>query len=175
MQPAVFFDRDGTLMEEVNYCGDPAKVRVIPGAAEALARLKQRGFANIIITNQSGIGRGMITREQFEAVQAALLSLLGEQTIDATYFCPDTPETATPRRKPSPEMVFEAQRDHDLDLTKSFFVGDRASDVECGHNAGVRTILVRTGYGSETTDCTPDFTSENVVAAVDLILKESNA
>ena len=174
MQPAVFFDRDGTLMEEVNYCKDPAKVRVCPGTREALARLKQRGFANIIVTNQSGIGRGMITNAQFAAVQAALLRALGEEHIDATYVCPDTPEEKSLRRKPSPEMVFEAARDHGLDLAKSFFIGDKASDIECGRNAGARTILVQTGYGAGENKCAPDFTAKDVAQAAEMILRRAD-
>ena len=170
-QPAVFFDRDGTLMEEVHYCKDPAKVRVFPGTREALVRLKQRGFANVIITNQSGIGRGMITNEQFAAVQAALLRALGEENIDATYVCPDKPEDKSLRRKPSPEMVFEAARDYGLDLAKSFFIGDKASDIECGRNAGTRTILVQTGYGASETNCTADFAAKDVLEAVETILR----
>src|SRR5580704_12864881 len=86
---AVFFDRDGTLMEETHYYGDPAKVRVYPGVPGALRALKQAGFLNLIVSNQSGIGRGLITEAQYHAVQKELLRQLGEESIDASYFCSD--------------------------------------------------------------------------------------
>lgn len=170
LHPAVFFDRDGTLMHEVHYCDDPAKVATIPGAAEALFRLKERGYRIIIVTNQSGIGRGYFTAGQFEAVQAELLRQLGPSLVDATYYCPDHPDQVSARRKPSPAMLYEAKKDHALDLKNSFFIGDAASDIECGKNAGVRTILVETGYGQRDQHCSPDFRASDVVGAVGIIL-----
>jgi D-glycero-D-manno-heptose 1,7-bisphosphate phosphatase len=168
-QPAVFLDRDGTLMEEVEYCNDPQKVRLFPGVREALAKLKAAGYKNVIITNQSGIARGLIAPEQYEAVHAMLLNLLGDGNIEAAYFCPDFSE----RRKPSPAMVHEAARDLDLDLARSFFIGDKSSDIECGRNAGVRTILVQTGYGKAQANCEPDFIAQNFAAAADHILEQA--
>jgi D-glycero-D-manno-heptose 1,7-bisphosphate phosphatase len=170
LHPAVFFDRDGTLMHEVHYCDDPAKVAAIPGAADALRRLKARGYRIIIITNQSGIGRGYFTVAQFEAVQAELLRQLGPGLVDATYFCPDHPDQESTRRKPAPGMIFEAEKEHALDLKNSFFIGDAASDIQCGKNAGVRTILVGTGYGQRDAGCAPDFKAADVVEAVGIIL-----
>ena len=172
LRPAVFFDRDGTLMREVHYCDAPAKVAAIPGATEALVRLKARGFFIIIITNQSGIGRGFFTVEQFEAVQAELLRQLGAGRVDAVYFCPDVPGVESLRRKPAPGMVLEAAAEHGLDLGRSFFVGDSAADIGCGRNAGVRTVLVATGYGERDAGCEPDFKAANVAEAVDLILRQ---
>lgn len=169
--PAIFLDRDGTLMEDVDYCNDPERVRLFPGVREALARLRAAGYRNVIITNQSGLTRGRITPEQYEAVHAALLALLEDGCIDATYFCPDFSE----RRKPSPAMVFEAQRDLDLDLSRSFFIGDKASDIECGANAGTRTILVQTGYGSAQIRCEPDFVAKDLAAAAEFILGNARA
>lgn len=148
MRPAVFLDRDGTLMEEVDYCRDPEKVRLLPGVIEGLNRLKAAGYALVIVTNQSGIGRGRITPAEYEAVHARLIELLGSGLIDATYFCPDHPDTASERRKPGAGMVLEAARDLDLNLERSWLIGDKRSDVECAQNAGVRAILVQTGYGA---------------------------
>jgi D-glycero-D-manno-heptose 1,7-bisphosphate phosphatase len=170
---AVFFDRDGTLMEEVNYCKDPKDVALIPGAAEALTRLKKKGFKNVIITNQSGIGRGWVTLEQFGQVQAALLERLGEGNVDATYFCPDRPDQESTRRKPLPGMVLEAAEEHGIDLGRSFFVGDTASDIGCGRNAGVHTVLVRTGHGMKQGDCGADHAADSVGEAVEYILRIS--
>lgn len=172
LRPAVFFDRDGTLMQEVHYCSDPAKVAALPGAGEALARLRARGFLRVIITNQSGIGRGYFTEAQFQDVQRELLRQLGGDAIDATYFCPDHPETPSPRRKPSPGMVHEAAADLGIDLARSFFVGDMATDIACGHNAGLRTVQVATGYGARDADCQPTFRARDVVQAIDWILKQ---
>ncbi len=148
MTPAVFLDRDGTLMEEVHYCRDPEKVRLLPGVREGLACLKFAGYRLVIITNQSGIGRGLITPAEYAAVHARLLALLGPGLIDATYFCPEAPDQPTNRRKPAPGMLLEAARDLDLDLTNSWLIGDKTKDVECAQNAGARPILVQTGYGA---------------------------
>lgn len=168
---AVFLDRDGTLIEDVDYCNDPSRVHLYPNVSEALARLKNGGWLNIIITNQSGIARGKITPAQYESVHAALLEKIGPRKIDATYFCPDFSD----RRKPSPQMVFEAARDFDLDLARSFFIGDKAIDIECGRHAGTRTILVETGYGAAQTECTPDFRAKDLAAAADTILDNARA
>ena len=167
---AVFFDRDGTLMEEVHYCGDPTKVVVFPGVPEALRKLKGAGFRTIVITNQSGIGRGLITKAQYQVVEAEFLSQIGEGLLDATYFCPDVPSIPSTRRKPEPGMVWEAAVDFDIDLAGSYFVGDKSIDIECGRRAGAHTILVRTGYGAEQV-CQPDFTADDVVQAVHLVLE----
>ena len=166
---AVFFDRDGTLMEETHYCNDPAKVRVFPGVPEALARLKRASFGVFVISNQSGIGRGLITEDQYRAVQAEFLRQTGADRIDGTYYCPDLPDAGSKRRKPEPGMVLEAAAEHGIDLAASFFVGDRAGDIECARRAGTRSILVHTGYGAQET-CAADWVCPDAVAAVDLIL-----
>ena len=167
---AVFLDRDGTLMEDVHYCGDPARVRVYPGVPEALRRLKAAGFLTFIVTNQSGIGRGLITEAQYRGVQEELLRQLGAGAIDASYFCPDLPETPSRRRKPAPGMVLEAAAEYGIDLSQSFFIGDKADDIECGRRAGTRTVLVLTGYGAEQS-CRADFTARDVLEAVGIITR----
>lgn len=164
---AVFWDRDGTLMEEVDYCGSPELVRVIPGAGQALARLSEAGWKNVLITNQSGIGRGYFSEQDYQAVNARLFELLGI-TMDGVYFCPDV--QPTPRRKPAPGMVHEACRDLGIDPSRSWFVGDKPADIECGKTVGCRTILVKTGYGSGHLDCGADHIAENSTSAADLIL-----
>jgi D-glycero-D-manno-heptose 1,7-bisphosphate phosphatase len=166
---AVFFDRDGTLMEDQHYCGDPAKVKLYAGVPEALDRLKQAGFRTIVATNQSGIARGLITEAQYRAVEEELLRQIGEGRIDASYFCPDAPGVPSTRRKPEIGMVLEAATDFDLDLAGSYFIGDKAADVECGRRAGMRTILVLTGYGAEQ-DCRADLRARDVVEAIGMVL-----
>jgi D-glycero-D-manno-heptose 1,7-bisphosphate phosphatase len=166
---AVFLDRDGTLMEEVDYCNDPKRVRVFPGTLGALQRLRSAGWWTVVVTNQSGLAKGRISPEQYAAVNAEFLRQL-PGAIDAVYFAPDHPEKPTPRRKPGIGMLEEAARDHGIDLARCWMIGDKAIDVECGRNAGCRTILVRTGYGAGLEDTGADFVCEDVVAASDMIL-----
>jgi len=170
--PAVFLDRDGTIMRDVDFCSDPEAVEIFEGAAGALQRLKEAGFKLFVITNQSGIGRGYFSETEYRAVEKEVERKLGPNLIDATYFSPDKPGDESRRRKPAPEMVFEAAREHNVDLSRSFFVGDKAIDVECGQNAGVRTVLVRTGY-AETSRCSPTWTADNLAAAAEIILREA--
>jgi len=166
---AVFFDRDGTLMEDTHYCGDPALVKVFPGVPEALHRLKEAGFGVFIITNQSGIGRGLISEAQYRAVQAEVLRQAGRDWIDATYYCPDVPGVPSNCRKPEPGMVLAAAAEHRIDLAASYFVGDKSLDIECGRRAGTHTVLVLTGYGSEQR-CAADLICGDAVEAVEKIL-----
>src|ERR1700739_2733996 len=121
LSPAVFVDRDGTLMEDCDYCSDPKDVKIFPGVQEALLRLKSKGFKLIIITNQSGIGRGLMRVDQYRAVEAELLQQL-DGLIDATYFCPDVPGQPSSCRKPAPGMILQAQREHGIDVARSFFI-----------------------------------------------------
>lgn len=168
--PAIFLDRDGTLMRDVDYCGDPGQVEVFPGATDALRQLKRSGYKLIIITNQSGIARGYFNESDYRAVELEFLRQLGDGLIDDTYYCADLPETNSPRRKPAPGMVFEAQRDHHLDLARSFFIGDKTSDIECGQNAGVRTILVQTGYGAHEINRRAERVVRDLAHAAEIIL-----
>jgi D-glycero-D-manno-heptose 1,7-bisphosphate phosphatase len=173
LSPAVFLDRDGTLIREVNYCSDPKQVEIFAGVPEALQRLRNAGYKLILITNQAGIGRGYFTEAQYRLVEAEVARLVLPATFDGVYFCADHPDSATERRKPGTGMVIEAQREHDVDLARSFFVGDKAIDVECGRKAGVRTILVKTGYGADETHANPDWVADDFSAAADIILSFS--
>src|SRR5436309_4188454 len=172
LSPAVFIDRDGTIMEDCDYCSDPKDVRIFPGVREALLRLKSKGFQLIIITNQSGIGRGLMTVEQYRAVEAEALRQL-DGLIEATYFCPDVPGQRSSCRKPAPGMILQAKREHGIDFSRSFFIGDKEIDVECGRNAGVRTIRVQTGFQQDTTASTADWVAKNLPAAAEIILAET--
>jgi D-glycero-D-manno-heptose 1,7-bisphosphate phosphatase len=174
MSPSVFIDRDGTIMHDADYCSDPKQVQVFQGAPEALRRLKKKNYKLIIITNQSGIGRGFFTVEQYRAVEAEVLRQLGDGLIEATYFCPDVPGVPSKFRKPAPGMILQAARDHDVDLTRSFFVGDKEIDAECGHNAGVRTIRVRTGFDKMTDGSHADWVAEDLPAAAKIIVDLTN-
>jgi D-glycero-D-manno-heptose 1,7-bisphosphate phosphatase len=187
--PAVFFDRDGTIMQDVNYCSDPSSVHVFPGVSDSLRRLKAAGFKLIMITNQSGIGRGYFTREQYEAVQAEVLRQIVAQDvahasglrsaanphsnhhlIDATYLCPDPPGVESKCRKPAPGMILQGAREHDVNLQRSMMIGDKEIDVHCGHNAGIKAIRVRTGFETNTADSSADWVAENFAEATEIIL-----
>ena len=153
---AIFLDRDGTLNEDPGYLGDPLKVKIYPGVGEALFRLKNNfHFKLIVISNQSGIARGLISKEQVLSVNKMVNKLLAKDNvqIDAFYFCPHHPDFSTAKetecRKPSPQMIYQAAEEHDINLSGSYFVGDSVADIECGLNAGLKTILVKTGLGRE--------------------------
>ena len=163
-QPAIFLDRDGTLMEEVGYCADPAQVRVYPGVPAALQCLRNAGYLLILITNQSGIGRSYFTDEDYRAVQSEFERQIQPAHLDAVYYCPDA--KPSPCRKPSPGMLRDAARDHAIDLSRSYMIGDKSSDIEAGQAAGCRTILVQTGYGREQRGVQPTFTASTFVEAV---------
>jgi D-glycero-D-manno-heptose 1,7-bisphosphate phosphatase len=173
MRRAVFLDRDGTIIEEVGFCSNPADVRLYAGAAGAIQRLRDAGFLVIVITNQSGVGLGYFTEADYHAVHNEMLRQLAPAAIDAAYFSPDTPENAGPRRKPNPGMVLEAARDFGIDLARSYFVGDRAGDIECGRNAGTRTVLVQTGYGSRFPGYPADYHASTLAQAADWILEDA--
>lgn len=149
---AVFLDRDGTLNVERNYLSDPAKLELFPGTGAALRRLQDAGFRLFIVTNQSGIGRGYYTEGDMHRVNARLTGLLAadDVRIERIYFAPEAPEQLSRGRKPSPQFLFDARDTYGLDLARSYIVGDKRIDLECGWNAGLRaSVLVRTGYGRE--------------------------
>jgi len=139
---AIFLDRDGTLMKDVGYCSQPGQVELLEGVSDLLPRFKKAGFKLIIVTNQSGIGRGYFAEEDFRAVQKELEKQLGPGIIDATYFCADTPQQESTRRKPNPGMLLEAATDLGIDLGQSYMVGDKVSDAEAGIRAGVRATIL---------------------------------
>jgi histidinol-phosphate phosphatase family protein len=173
--PAVFLDRDGTLMAVVDYPNDPEQVHVFPDVRASLQQLEHAGFMLVIITNQSGLGRGLITPEQFRAVQERLFTSLGHGLIKATYFCPELPGPGARRRKPHPTMVLEAAADLDLDLRQSWFVGDRRIDIECGRAAGVHPILVLTGQGTAADGTDALWIAKDFASATRFILENQGA
>jgi len=141
---AVFLDRDDTLIENVPYLGDPKLVKLMPGASSAISDLRAADFLLIVISNQSGVGRGLITKEQVRSVDAKMEELLGGKNIFAAYgHCfavPDDPYDD--RRKPSPKMIQQAASDLQIDLGRSFMVGNRLSDIQAGNSAGCQTVLL---------------------------------
>jgi len=182
MKCALFLDRDGTLNEDPGYLKDPEQLKIFSGAGRALARVKNRfDFRLIVISNQSGVARGMMTREDVERVNAELNRALSAEGagIDKFYYCTAHPAFRlageSDCRKPSPQMVIDAAREFDIDLSKSYFIGDKAIDILCGINAGCRTVLVRTGEGEseistlQKENILPNFIALNIVEACNFI------
>ena len=150
MNRAVFFDRDDTLIKDVPYNGDPERVVLLPGARKACRDLKALAFQLFIVSNQSGVGRGFITRNQVQAVNRRTVELLGDSLITEVYCCFDVPEMPGDTcRKPSPNMLYQAAAEHDIDLEKSIMIGDKLSDVRAGKNAGCYAIYLVTRDDAE--------------------------
>ncbi|MFO1487178.1 MAG: HAD family hydrolase [Verrucomicrobiota bacterium] len=152
MHAAVFLDRDGTLIAEKNYLCRPEDVVIFPGAAQALRRLTEAGFRLFIVSNQSGVGRGYFTLADVDRVNAHLSQELAREGVrfEKIYIAPEAPDQPSHGRKPSPQFLFDARDEFQLDLARSYMVGDKLIDLECGWNAGVRkSFLVRTGYGAK--------------------------
>ncbi|HEV7700417.1 MAG TPA: HAD family hydrolase, partial [Pyrinomonadaceae bacterium] len=171
-RPAIFLDRDGTLVEEVNYLHRPEDMRVFPFTATALNVLKEAGFLLIVVTNQSGIGRNIYTVEDMNSVHAAFQAEI-EGVIDGFYYCPHLPCDGCACRKPALKMIEDAVNDLKIDLENSWMVGDKKIDMEAGQNAGVKTALVLTGYGSShqaTLERLPDVVADDLGAAAQKIV-----
>jgi D-glycero-D-manno-heptose 1,7-bisphosphate phosphatase len=157
LKPAVFLDRDGVVIEDTHYIHSIEKVRLIPGSAEAIAALNRAGWPVAIVTNQAGVARGFFSIETLKKIHEHLAELLRGYgaKVDGVYFCPHhtAGELAEYRRdcdcrKPKPGMLLQAAGELGIDLTRSWMIGDRISDLEAGSAVGCRTVLVRTGYGS---------------------------
>jgi D-glycero-D-manno-heptose 1,7-bisphosphate phosphatase len=148
-RPAVFLDRDGTLIEDPGYLADPAHVRVIPGVPLALQQLAEAGYARIVITNQSGIGRKLYSTADFLAVEAEMERQVAARGggVDGVYHCPHLPTDGCACRKPGTLLHETAATEHHLDLATSWCIGDRVGDVLAANAIGARAILVRTGEG----------------------------
>ncbi len=152
MNRAVFLDRDGTIIVERNYLSKVEDVAILPGASKALKRLEDAGFKLFIVSNQSGVGRGYFTLADVDRVNRHICDMFAKEGVhfEKIYVAPEAPDQPSRGRKPSPQFLFDARDEFGLDLSSSYIIGDKLSDLECGWNAGVRkSILVRTGYGAE--------------------------
>jgi D-glycero-D-manno-heptose 1,7-bisphosphate phosphatase len=146
----VVLDRDGTMIPEREYLSDPAQVKLIPGVGGALRELNRMGFGLVVITNQSGIGRGFFDSEQLYRIHDRLRELLAAERVrlDGLYVCPHTPADDCSCRKPKLGLLRQASAELGFSLERSIVIGDKASDMEMGRLAGALTFLVRTGYGA---------------------------
>ncbi len=178
-KPAIFLDRDGTLNEEVDYLSDPDQLVLVPGSAAAVARLNVLGIPVVVVTNQSGIGRGKYTWQDFDAVMRRMDDLLALENawIDAVYASPhhelgqgEYAVVDHPERKPNPGMLQRAAEEHGIDLSRSWMVGDKDIDLVAGRRAGCRVALVRTGYGTEVDGALADLVAPDLPGALERIL-----
>ena len=183
---AVFLDRDGVLVKEVDHLRRKEDVELLPGAAEAIRRLNRSEFVTVVTSNQPGLARGLFNENDLEQIQARLETLLGAAGayLDRTYYCPHHPERGFPGeradlkipcqcRKPAPGMLLTAAAEMNIDLSNSFLVGDRTTDIAAGKAAGCRTILVRTGYGGQDGKCRcePDVICDNLPESIAIALE----
>ncbi len=185
---AIFLDRDGTINYDYGYLGDKDKVEILPGVIEGMLKLQKNfpGIYFIVISNQAGVARGIISLEQVEEVNGRIKQILEGNGIKISkfYYCPFHPEFSSEDeskcRKPAPQMLIEAAKDFNFNLGSTYFIGDRFSDVECGHNAKTKTILLKSDiYSDEETilaqkGINPDFVAENFLDATNYILSEAN-
>ena len=144
-RPAVFLDRDGVLTEERGYVDSLENLHIFPYTEECIREIVHKGYLPVVITNQSGVARGLIDVDVLQQMNALLKSKTG---VEAVYYCPHLPEAKCHCRKPETGLVEAACRDYDIDMDRSVFVGDRASDIELGERLGLRTVLLESGYGS---------------------------
>lgn len=180
MKRAIFLDRDGTVIELVHHLADPEKVRVLPRAAAAINAARRAGYVMVLVTNQSAVGRGLLTLEGLAQVHAEVVRQLRNDgaELDGFYFCPVEPKVSDPTviehpdRKPGPGMLLRAAAELELELASSYMIGDTISDLLAGRNAGCRaSILVRTGYGRDVSaDGVADHVAEDLFHAIEMVL-----
>lgn len=174
-QKAIFLDRDGTLIEEVNFLSRVEDLRLFPYTIEVLRLLKENGYLTLVVTNQSGIARGIYDEAAMNSIHEAIQQR-SEDLIDAFYFCPHMPDADCECRKPRLGMIEQAQDDFEIDMENSWLIGDKVLDIETGFAAGIGTALVRTGYGTKAEpelDRKPDIIADDLLSAVQEILDGS--
>lgn len=170
---AAFIDRDGTLIEEVNFLSRVEDLQIFPFTLKALTLLRANGFKIHVVTNQSGIGRGIYTEQDMQAIHRQMtMDLPG--LIDSFHFCPHLPDAGCRCRKPDTGMIEEATANYTLDRKNSWMIGDKFLDIETGKNANIRSALVKTGYGRRVseTDHRADIVGRDLFDAVEMILQD---
>ena len=172
----MLLDRDGTIIVNKHYQKDPNQTELTPNAAEGLRLLRDAGFGLAVVTNQSGIGRGYLTRSDLASVNRRMIQLLGgkDDFFAGIYYCPHVEADNCRCRKPRPGLAELAAFDLGFSMPESYVVGDREADVELGNSVGATTILVRTGYGAKMEEdgaCTPDYVADDLLDAARWIIK----
>ena len=174
----VFLDRDGTINIEKEYLSDPKQLELYSKSAKAIKELNDAGIPVVVVTNQSGIGRGMFTIETLNNIHLKLAKMLKKEAgavIDCVYFCPNTPKDKCACRKPQLGMIEKAGKELNIDTEHSYFVGDKVCDIKMGRKAGGKSVLVLTGYGKvekKDISCQPDYIAQDLMEAVKWILKD---
>lgn len=168
-------DRDGTIIVEKNYLSDPSQVELLSSAAKGLREMSSLGLGLVVVTNQSGIGRGYFTGSMLDQIHQRLTDLLGQHGVylDGIYHCPHTPQDECECRKPKLDLLLRAAKENNFEPSACFVVGDKGSDIQLGKGVGATTILVNTGYGQETAkdpDVQPDFTVSGLSEVSETIL-----
>jgi histidinol-phosphate phosphatase family protein len=176
---AVFLDRDGTIARDVPYCSSPEDFKLLPGAADGIRLLNKHGFKVVVVTNQSGIARGYFTEEMLAKIHDKMHRDLAKSGahIDAIYYCPHHPEDNCECRKPKPKMLLQAASDLNIDLGKSYVIGDKTMDIEMGKNVGCETVLIAEGNKEEEKDKqvpSPDYTASSIDDGAKWIIGKQN-
>ena len=176
---AVFLDRDGTINEDVGYLHEPEKLKFLPNVFEGVKKMRDMGYKIVVITNQSGIGLGYFTNEDFYSVNTKMLKGFSAAGIilSKIYFCPHSKDEDCECRKPGTALIERARSDLNLDITRSYIIGDSTLDIEAGKRAGAKTILVRTGFGGSdgNFDVEPDYTADDLLDAANYILEQERS
>ena len=172
----VVLDRDGTINIEHSYLSDHRKVELVPGAADGLRQMSEMGMGLVVITNQSGIGRGFFNNECLGLIHGRLCEILEAEGVylNGIYVCPHTPEDDCQCRKPRPLLIQRASRDLDFEPESCFVIGDKPCDIELGHQVGATTVLVRSGYGHQVEiegTANPDYVADGLAEAAGIIKK----
>ena len=172
---AIFLDRDGTINEDVGYLHEPEKLKFLPNVFEGVRKMRDMGYKIVVITNQSGIGLGYFTNEDFYSVNTKMLKGFSAAgiTLSKIYFCPHSKDEGCECRKPGTALIERARSDLNLDITRSYIIGDSTLDIEAGKRAGAKTILVRTGFGGSdgNFNAAPDYTADDLLDAANYILE----
>lgn len=174
-ESAVFLDRDGTMNKDVPYCSRPEDFHLFPGTARAARLLNEHGYKVIVITNQSGIARGYFTEEMLGLIHQEMLNQLAKENarIDGIYYCPHHPDDNCECRKPKPKMILQAAAEHDIDLKRSFMVGDKPLDIALGQNVGCRTVLIPSDpVDTDSEPCSPDYIAPDLYKAALWIIEQ---
>lgn len=174
---AVYFDRDGTINTDVGYLSSPDELEIIGGAEQSIKKLNEAGVLVIVISNQSGVGRGYFTEDAVEAVNERLKSLLEAEgaRLDGVYYCAHRPDEECGCRKPETGLADRAAREHGIDNSSSYVVGDKASDMGLADKIGARGVLVLTGNGAKELgklSRRPDFVAKDITGAVEWIMED---
>ena len=174
-KPALFLDRDGVLTEEISYITSVENLHIFPYAAECIRQIHEKGYYAIVITNQSGVARGLFTEETLKDMNTYLKKMTG---VDAIYYCPHHPDGEVDQyrkicrcRKPEIGLLEQACNDFDIDIDRSYMVGDRAGDILTGQRAGIKTALLESGYGSGRLEqnVTPDYVLADLRNVIDIL------